>query len=100
MRQIWENTWTRLHNCTPQVVNLSVIDGLKEFWTATDFLTADYNLKICEQKICLHKYRTMDFYIYIFFFFETNSIIIIIIIITTIIIIFKSNFIPKYQNRN
>ena len=36
----------RLHNCTPQVVNLSVTEGLTEFWTATDFLIADYNLKM------------------------------------------------------
>ena len=39
-----------VHNCTPQVVNLSVTDGLTEFWTATDFLTADYNLKYVNNK--------------------------------------------------
>ena len=71
----------RLHNCTPQVVNLSVTDGLTEFWTATDFLTADYNLKICKQQMCFHRYRTADYlYIYIFVF-KSNFIIIIIIII-------------------
>ena len=97
-----KKTWTRLHNCAPQVVILSVTDGLTEFWTATDFLTADYNLKICEQQIYFHRYRTTD---YLYFFFKSSFIIIIIIIISSSSSsssssIFKPNFIPKYQNRN
>ena len=65
------------------MVSLSVTDGLTEFWTATDFLAADYSLKICEQQIYFHRYRTTD---YLYFFFS-NLVLLLLLVVVVIVVV-------------
>ena len=79
-------------NCREDETNQRKTHGpghiiVTEFWTATDFLTVDYNIKICEQQMCFHRYRTTD---YLYFFFFSNRILLLLLLLVVVVVVFSN----------
>ena len=50
-------------------------------------MTADYNLKICEQQIYFHRYRTTD---YLYFFFSNLVLLLLLLVVVVVVVVFSN----------